>query len=114
MFQSLSDDNTCSPNVYTAKLIIQISHLNSVAWSRCPKTIFVNKRTFEIGINSAIIHYNDRGKGLSEVLRYFDLSGNRTVVESRKRDKDRICRMRWRSGKKRKMGGDQERNTKKN
>ena len=31
---------------------------HSILWTRCPKNIFVSRRTFELCINSAIVHYD--------------------------------------------------------
>ena len=42
-------------------------------WTRCPKNIFVGRRTSEIGVNSAILNFNDGSKGLLDVLNYFHL-----------------------------------------
>ena len=60
--------------------------LNAIIWTRCPKNIFVGRRTLEMGVNSAILNFNDGSKGLSDVLNYFDLSGAVTINKGVKRD----------------------------
>ena len=70
--------------------------LNAIIWTRCPKNIFVGRRTLEMGVNSAILNFNDGSKGLSDVLNYFDLSGAVTINKGVKRDtawvKQTICK----------------------
>ena len=67
--------------------------LNSIIWTRCPKNVFVNRSTLEIGVNSAIIHFNNGSIGVTEVFNHFGLSGDVTVKKSQERNKDRINRM---------------------
>ena len=67
--------------------------LNLIIWTRCPKNIFVNRSTLEIGINSAIIHFNNGSIGVTEVFNHFGLSGNVTIKKSQERNEDRITRM---------------------
>ena len=40
----------------------------------------------EMGVNSAILNFNDGSKGLLDVLKYFDLSGAVTINKGVKRD----------------------------
>ena len=98
-FKDLSDDTLLSKCLHGETQNTNEA-FNGVVWSRCPKRVFINKRTFEIGINSAVLHYNDGEKGLLEVLSYFGLSGSITVHNSAKRDKNRISRMKRKSGQK--------------
>ena len=60
---------------------------NSVVWTRCPKNIFIGRRTFELSLNSAVLHYNDGSNGMQAVLNYFGLNGKATVVKSIERDR---------------------------
>ena len=43
--------------------------LNAIIWTRCPRYIFVGRRTLEMG-NSAILNFNDGSKSLLDVLNY--------------------------------------------
>ena len=54
---------------------------NAVIWTRCPKNVFVSRRTFETCISSAVLHYNDGKHGLLEVLRKFSFSGKKTIAK---------------------------------
>ena len=64
--------------------------LNAIIWTRCPKNIFVGRRTLEMGVNSAILNFNDGSKGLLDVLDYVDLSGTVTINKGIKRDTARV------------------------
>ena len=44
--------------------------LNQIIWSKVPKAIFVGKHVLEMGINSAIIEYNDGAFGIHKVLNH--------------------------------------------
>jgi hypothetical protein len=48
---------------------------NSIIWKRCPKNIFVSRDTIQIGVNSAILEFNDGPMGVMSVLEDFGLSG---------------------------------------
>ena len=52
--------------------------LNSIIWSRVPKSIFVSKPIIELGTYSAILHFNDGTNGILQVLHYFNMSDNST------------------------------------
>lgn len=49
--------------------------LNSLIWTRCPKSTFVNRSTFETGVYSAVLHFNEGEYGVKSVLDYFNISG---------------------------------------
>ena len=63
---------------------------HSILWTRCPKNIFVSRRTFETCINSAIIDYNDGGDGKKSVLSYFGLLGSVTIPKLVLKDQKRF------------------------
>lgn len=71
--------------------------LNSIIWSRVPKATFVGRETFEMGVHSAVIHYNDGKKGLLQVLSHFGLKGAISQIMAEKIDDSRIARMNRRS-----------------
>ena len=33
-------------------------------WSRCPKNIFIHKGSFELGVNSAVLYFNEGAAGV--------------------------------------------------
>jgi hypothetical protein len=67
--------------------------LNGLVWSRCPKNIFVCKQTFEMSINSAILHYNDGTEGVKNALLLFGLSGIVTNSKSYEHNISRVKSM---------------------
>ena len=46
-------------------------------WSRLPITVFIGSETIEMGVNSAIIHFNDERDGVLKVLEHFGLKGEK-------------------------------------
>ena len=54
--------------------------LNSIVWSKCPKNIFVSKELMKIGLNSAILQFNEGARGIQ--------SGVKTISSPDHRDKD--------------------------
>ena len=46
---------------------------NNIIWTRCPKTIYVNRSVLELGVYSAVLHYNDGARGINAVLSYFSI-----------------------------------------
>ena len=44
---------------------------NNIVWLKCPKTVFVNQQSIEVGVNSAILQFNDGAHGISNVLNSF-------------------------------------------
>ena len=41
---------------------------NSIAWTKCPKTVFVNRKSLELGINSAVLQFNIGASGINKVF----------------------------------------------
>ena len=67
--------------------------------------VFLSRPTYEIGINSAVLHYNDGVNGLASVLRYFDLSG---IVSLKNGQSERLSASSKWSGKTRTLPKKQE------
>ena len=44
---------------------------NSVVWTKCPKTVFVSRQILEIGVNSAVLQFNEGAHGITNVLKHF-------------------------------------------
>lgn len=45
--------------------------INNIIWSKCPKNIFVSRPILEMGVNSAVLQFNDGANGIHEVLKLF-------------------------------------------
>jgi hypothetical protein len=43
--------------------------LNGIIWTKCLKTVYVSRKTLEIGIYSAVIIFNEGIEGIKEVMR---------------------------------------------
>ena len=67
---------------------------NNVIWTKCPKNVYVGRKMLEIGVASAVLHFNDGGKGLLEVYKNLKLSTGYFVFEGlAKTDKLRVKMM---------------------
>ena len=71
--------------------------LNSLVWQKCPKSVFVTREVFETAVYSAVLHFNDRGNGIREVLSSFGCDGFVTAAKTQKQDILRITRMEYKS-----------------
>ena len=47
--------------------------LNSLIWKRVPKDVFVGRETVEMGVSSAVIHFNDGVNGMVHVFNILNL-----------------------------------------
>jgi len=52
---------------------------NGVIWTKCPKTVFVNKMTLEIGVYSAVLQFNLGSEGINSVLTHFGLDSGEAM-----------------------------------
>ena len=65
--------------------------LNGVIWKKCPKDIFVSRKTLEMGVNSAIIEFNDGRCGLEPVFKNLGINvGHFMRKRFEKHDLERI------------------------
>ena len=62
--------------------------LNSLIWKRCPKSVFVSKSTIEIGVNSAVVEFNEGPSGVMSVFEEFGLNGHITSVKVKSQSVD--------------------------
>ena len=46
---------------------------NKIVWPSWPKTIYVSRSTIELGVNSAVLHYNEGICGISIAFSYFKI-----------------------------------------
>ena len=67
---------------------------NNIVWTRCPKTIYVSRSVMELGVNSAVLHYNEGACGISNVFSYFKIDNGYYMEKgSIKRNKVSIRKM---------------------
>ena len=70
---------------------------NNIVWLKCLKTVFINRENIELGINSAILQFNDGAHGISNVFEQFSTKyGIYTSIGSSKKNDISI---RWSSTK---------------
>ena len=89
LFQDLSKEELLSKCLHDQTQNTNVA-LNAIIWTQCPQYIFVGRRTLEMGVNSAILNFNDGSKGLLYVLNYFDLSEAVMINKGVKRDTSRV------------------------
>ena len=58
--------------------------MDGVIWKRCPKDIYVGKRSLELSLNSAIISFNDGFQGVISVLKALGVYNGRFMNEATK------------------------------
>ena len=82
--------------------------LNQIIWAKVPKSVFVGRGVLEMGVNSAIIEFNDGSNGVHKVLNYLGVeTGYLTKLGSIARNKRRISH----SARKCSTNGKQRRRT---
>ena len=92
-FNDLSDDQLLKKCVHGETQNFN-EGINNVIWSRCPKNVLVKKATLEIGVNSAILSFNEGTSGLKRVFEYLNIPhSGKTVTGSLKKDKRRVSNM---------------------
>lgn len=92
-FEELSDDKILKRCTH-GKTQNANESLNNVIWSRCPKNIFLHKSSFEMGVNSAVLHFNEGTAGVKRVLNFLNLEiGAKTILSSSRKDKARLSNM---------------------
>jgi len=65
LFERLRDDTLLSLHGKTQNVN---ESLNGIIWSRCPKRVYVNRKTLEIGVHSAILEFNEGKSGIERVM----------------------------------------------
>ena len=55
--------------------------LNQIIWNKIPKQVCVVRMVLEIGINSAIIEYNDGAAGVFDVLQFVGVKTHGILTE---------------------------------
>jgi hypothetical protein len=68
--------------------------LNGVIWQKCPKEVFVERQTLEVGVCSAIVNFNSGMNGVIAVLRDLGMSpGHFTMAFCKKKNAIRMENM---------------------
>ena len=68
--------------------------LNGVIWQKCPKEVYVERFTLEIGVCSAVINFNSGSQGIIKVLEICGISpGHFTKLFCEQKDKNRVANM---------------------
>ena len=48
--------------------------LNGVIWKRCSKDVYVGQQTLEMGVNSAVISFNEGMNSILKVMQHYGMS----------------------------------------
>ena len=79
IFTNLADDTLLSKCLHGQTQNANES-INQIIWTKCPKNVFVEKQTLEIGVYSAVIQFNDGAIGVEKVFNHFGLGEGRCFV----------------------------------
>ena len=67
---------------------------NNCIWRKAPKDVFVARKTLEIAVASAVIHFNDGGSGMLKLIEKCGfLPGHYTVMGCAQGNQDRVRSM---------------------
>ena len=62
--------------------------LNNMLWAKCPKNVFVTKPVLQLGVNSAVIEFNEGANGVIRVFEKLGIDiGKETVGGTAKKKK---------------------------
>ena len=92
-FKNQDYRHSICPNDENSWCKYQLDKVNGIQKYKDTINIPVNilgRRTLEMGVNSAILNFNDGSKGLLYVLNYFDLSEAVMINKGVKRDTSRV------------------------
>ena len=94
VFDALADDellSKCFPGETQNPLN---EAFNNIVWTRCPKTTYVSRSIIELGVNSAVLHYNEGGCGIRNAFSYFKIDNGYYMEKgSIKRNKVSVRKM---------------------
>ena len=90
IFQELRSDDLLSKCLH-GKTQNANEALNNIIWQKCPKNVFVHRDMLEVGLNSAVVEFNDGPCGIHKVLDHFGIHpGCLTLSSSRKQTAQRV------------------------
>ena len=81
LFDRLRDDSLLSKCLHGKTQNVNES-LNGIIWTKCPKRVYVTKKTLEICVSSAVLEYNTGKKGIEIVMNKAGLKIGRLQSES--------------------------------
>ena len=67
IFDRLRDDKLLSKCLHGKTQNVNES-LNGIIWTRCPKRVYVTRKTLEIGVYSAVLEFNDGKRGIEKAM----------------------------------------------
>ena len=68
--------------------------LNQMIWLKYPKNVFASRDILKMGVNSAVIEFNEGTTGVENVLKYFEIMLGACMFKGGdKKDKSRVKRM---------------------
>ena len=101
----MSDDNLLQKCLH-GKTQNNNESLNSLIWKRCPKDVFVDCVTLELGVASAVIAFNDGLSGIIEVFnklnikpgtfceKYCGFKGEKRIIQMNRKSSDSVMQRR--------------------
>ena len=93
IFEQLSDENLLRKCLHGETQNVN-EGINNIIWSKCPKNIYVSRKVLQIGVNSAVLAFNEGALSVEMVLKYFNIeTGEKTQIASHKKDKARVHNM---------------------
>ena len=72
VFDALADDELLS-KCFHGDTQNPNETFNKIVWTRFPKVIYVSRSIIQLGVNSAVLHYNEGACGISNVFLYFKI-----------------------------------------
>ena len=72
--------------------------LNNIVWTRAPKNVYVGKTVIEIAVTSAVLSFNDGGKGILAVLMYLGLKAGYFIFGLTHKNETRIKKTNIKAG----------------
>jgi len=73
LFERLRDEALLSKCLHGKTQNVNES-LNGIIWTRCPKRVYVGRKTLEIGVSSAVLEFNNGKEGIFDVMKRAGLS----------------------------------------
>ena len=68
--------------------------LNAFIWKKCPKNVYVSRNIIEIGVDSAVLEFNNGTQGVRKVYENAGLHFGKFITAAcKKKDKSRISIM---------------------
>ena len=44
---------------------------NNIIWTKCPKAVYISRAVLEMGVNSAVLEFNEGSHGINGVYSHF-------------------------------------------